>query len=111
MDQFLAHFCIIPTSHACMKNKLIDQPSLIETTMTPNTNFFLSSIIIKLYHLYIIILRSLVREMIIMLESIQQVHYNIGKIRAEKGQVVIAEKFYREAIRYVGHEVTDGLGD
>ena len=32
--------------------------------------------------------------------SLQQVHYNIGKLRAEKGQAVIAEKFYREAIRY-----------
>ncbi|CAH3184351.1 unnamed protein product [Porites lobata] len=28
-----------------------------------------------------------------------KVHYNIGKLRAEKGQAVIAEKFYREAIR------------
>lgn len=28
-----------------------------------------------------------------------KVHYNIGKIRAEKGEVVIGEKFYREAIR------------
>lgn len=28
-----------------------------------------------------------------------KVHYNIGKLRAEKGQGEIAEKFYREAIR------------
>ncbi|XP_073254700.1 protein O-mannosyl-transferase TMTC4-like [Porites lutea] len=30
-----------------------------------------------------------------------KVHYNIGKLRAEKGQAVIAEKFYREAINCV----------
>ncbi|XP_073256035.1 protein O-mannosyl-transferase TMTC4-like [Porites lutea] len=29
-----------------------------------------------------------------------KVHYNIGKLRAEKGHAVIAEKFYREAIMY-----------
>jgi len=28
-----------------------------------------------------------------------KVHYNIGKVRGEKGQVEVAEKFYREAIR------------
>lgn len=59
-------------------------------------------------------LRSLVRALkiirnnfIFLLLSLQQVHYNIGKIRAEKGQVIIAEKFYREAIKYVDLEVTD----
>jgi len=28
-----------------------------------------------------------------------KVHYNIGKVRGEKGRVEVAEKFYREAIR------------
>ena len=35
-----------------------------------------------------------------LISILKQVHYNVAKVRGEKGQVEVAEAFYREAIRY-----------